>query len=249
MAAVLAAGPHACVSHRDAGQLLGLRASNRALIDVTVSGRRARKRRGIDLHYTHTLLRRDVLVVDGIPCTSVARTLLDLAEVVDGRGVEKAVERAEILRVFDLRALEDVLERAAGRRGAWVLRSVLADFAGVPPTRNELEHELFAFCGELDLPKPEVNVWIDLGDGGAPIEADFVFRDAKVMVEADGYETHGTRTAFERDRERDQRLAYAEWHVIRCTWRQVMSRSESLARALSRAVARRMTQPAQAWTR
>lgn len=139
MAAVLAYGPGAVLSHRSAAALHGIRPDNRAKTDVTLPSRSARRRPGIDIHASTTLEPADLTTIDGIPCTRLARTLLDLAEAVDRRGVERAVDQAEVLRVFDLRAVHEVLSRAAGRRGAGVLAAVLAEYDGPTLTDRELE--------------------------------------------------------------------------------------------------------------
>ena len=126
MDAVLACGPGAVLSHRSAADLLGLRPCARAVVELTVPGQRGRRLTGIDAHCSRTLVAADVVTVRGIPCTSVARTLLDLADVVDRRALERAIEQAERLGVFDGRLLRDAPGRANGRRGAPVLRAILA---------------------------------------------------------------------------------------------------------------------------
>jgi len=219
MAAVLACGRNAALSYRSSAQLRGLRSSARGLIDVTSPGRRAGRRlAGIDAHTSTTLLPRDIETVDGIRCMSVARTLLDLAEVLDRRGLERACEQAEILRVFDLRAVDDVLARARGRRGANRLAEVLADLRpGSTLTRQELEERFLALCRKANLPRPEVNAWIPHGATGS--EADFMWRAQRLDVELDGRDVHMTPQAFERDRLRDQQLQVQGWRVVRFTGR------------------------------
>ncbi len=220
MAAVLAYGPKAVLSHRSAAALHGIRPDNRAKTDVTVPGRSVRQRPGIQVHVSTTLEPADITEIDGIPCTSLARTLLDLAEVIDRQGVERAVSQAEVNRVFDLRAVEDVLVRAAGRRGAAVLRSVLAQYDGPTLTDKELEERFLALCRGASLPSPAVNAWITL-DGGVAYKVDFLWRAERLAVETDGWGSHGTRQAFESDRRRDRRLRLAGWDVVRFTWRDV----------------------------
>src|SRR5215213_1579293 len=119
LAAVLAYGPGAVASHRTAAGLLGLIADGRATIDVSLP-RAARSRPGVAAHATAILLADDLTRRHGIPCTDVARTLLDLADAAPRRLVERAVDQAQVLRVFDLRAIEAVLTRADGRRGGVV---------------------------------------------------------------------------------------------------------------------------------
>jgi len=231
MAAVLACGPGAVLSHRAAADLHGLRPGSATRIDVTIPGR-DRRRRGIAIHRSRTLLERDRTTVDGIPCTSVARTLLDLAEVVDPGSLEKAIERAEILRVFDLAAVQDVLARANGRSGAARLRAAIAAIATKPPTRNELEQAMFDIWTAARMPRPEVNWWIPLTSGPG-YEPDFGWPDLRLIAETDGFETHGTRTAFEQDRRRDQQLAVQGWRVVRFTWRQVIYEPKTVRRTLT----------------
>jgi hypothetical protein len=216
MAAVLAYGPRAVLSHRSAAGLHGIRPDNRANTDITVPSPSARARPGIDVHRSSTLEAADLTNVDGIACTSVARTLLDLADVVNRRGVERAVDQADVLRVFDLRAVEEVLSRAAGRRGVGVLRRVLAEYDRPALTDRELEERFLAICRAAGLPKPEVNSWIQLEDGA--VKADFLWRAERLVVETDGWEAHGTRRAFENDRRRDRRLRLAGWEPVRFTW-------------------------------
>ena len=175
MAAVLAYGPKALLSHRSAAALHGIRADNRPKTDVTLSSRSARPRPGIEVHTSTTLKAADCTTIDGIPCTSLARTLLDLAEAVDERAVERAVNQAEVLRRFDLRAVEEVLSRAAGRRGAAVLKRVLADYDGPTLTDRELEERFLALCRSASVPRPEVNGWIAL-DHGIAYKVDFLWR-------------------------------------------------------------------------
>lgn len=153
MAAVLACGDGAVLSHRSAAALWGLRPDNRARSDVTSRGRAGRQRSGVVAHLGRGLMPADVTVVDGIPCTSLARTLLDLAEVVDRRGLERAIDRAEVLRLLDMLAVNDVLVRANGRRGVALLRTVLGEHdPGSTITDSELEELLLAICRTAGLP-------------------------------------------------------------------------------------------------
>ena len=240
MAAVLAYGPTAVLSHRSAASLHGLRPDNRPKSDITLPSTSARPRTGIDVHRSATLQAADVTTVDAIPCTSVARTLLDLAGVVNRRGVERAVDQAEVLRVFDLRAVQEVLSRAAGRHGAGVLRRVLAEYDGPTLTDRELEERLYDICRRAGVPKPELNVWIPLE--GEMVKPDFLWRAERLIVETDGWATHGTRRAFEDDRRRDRRLRLAGWEVVRFTWRDVEREPDETADAMARLWAQRSAQ-------
>jgi hypothetical protein len=237
MAAVLACGPRAYLSHRTAAALHALRGTDRAKIDVTVPTRSGRRRGGIDLHRCRTLSPADVTDVNGIPCTSVARTLLDLAAVLPRRPVERAFDQAEIEQVFNLWALDDVLQRNPTYRGAPIVKSILAEhYIGTTPTQSELEEGFFALCRRVGVPDPRVNEWVDLGDGEPPIWADFVWHEQRVIVETDGHKFHNTRQARERDPRRDQRAVLAGWTPIRTTWRQVMRRPHELEPTILRLV-------------
>ncbi|MFL5824518.1 MAG: type IV toxin-antitoxin system AbiEi family antitoxin, partial [Solirubrobacteraceae bacterium] len=144
MAAVLACGPEAVLSHRQAAALHGVRDTARPNIDVTVPGRSRTKRPGIDIHRATNLTPDDITLVDNIPVTSVARTLLDLAEVVAQRPLERAFDESEVLEVFDLHAIEDQLARNATRPGAKAVRRVLEEhYIGSTPTQSELEEGMF----------------------------------------------------------------------------------------------------------
>jgi predicted transcriptional regulator of viral defense system len=237
MAAVLACGPGAVLSHRTAAALHELRQTDRANIDVTVPGRSGRRRARIDVHRSTSLTKADLTVVNGIPCTTVARTMFDLAEVVNRRSLERAYDQAEILGVFNLRALEDQLARNSTRAAARRVRSVLEEhYIGSTPTQSELEEGLLAITRRLGLPDPLVNHWIDLGDGGPMICGDFVWPEQRVIIETDGRRFHGTHQARERDPLRDQRALAAGWRPMRATWRQVMRRPRELEPTLLRLV-------------
>jgi hypothetical protein len=229
MAAVLACGPGAALSHRSAACHLGLREDNRSRIDVTSPQRTGRDLPGITVHSGGTLLPQDTTIVDGIPCTTLARTLLDLAEVLTTRGLERAIEQAEVLRVLDMRAVDDVLARANGRRGATSLKALLSEMQlGSTITRNELEERFLDICRQANLPPDATNAWIPFPDGGGA-EADFVWRDQRLIIEVDGRDVHTTRRAFEHDRRRDQRLTMLGWRVVRFTWRQVLYEPAAVA--------------------
>lgn len=198
MAGVLVCGPGAVASHRTTAALLGVRNAATALVEVTAPRGRGRGRTGIRVHSGATLESRDVTVVRGIPCTSVARTLLDLACVVDRRQIERALEQAEIMRLLDSRAVENVRGRAAGRRGAALLDAELARFEpGRSITRSELEERFLDLCRNAALPEPRVNHWIAVPGGG--VETDFAWVEHRLVVATDGHHVHGTRHAFERE--------------------------------------------------
>ena len=229
MAAVLACGEGAALSYRSAAALHGLRPTGGVKIDVSVPGRSRRAHEGVKVHCSTTLTEADVTEVNGIPVTTVARTLFDLAEVLTQRQLERAFDQADGLQALDGRAIEDQLARNSTRPGAKKIRKVLTDhYIGSTPTENDFEEGLLALTRELGLPDPRPQFYIDPGDGEPMIRADFAWPDRKIAVETDGHGTHGTRQAFESDRRRDQRLAAIGWIVIRITWRQLNQRPHEL---------------------
>lgn len=233
MAAVLACGPEAALSHRTAAALHELRGTDRARVDVTVPGRSRRSYAGIDIHRSTTLTAADVTTVNRIRCTTAARTMLDLADVVNRRSLERAYDQAEIRGLFDLRKLEAQIARNGTRPAARIVRSVLEEhYVGGTITESELEEAMFALVRRCGLPLPRVNHWIDLGDGGPMICADFAWPEQRVIVETDGVRFHGTRQARERDPRRDQRAILGGWRPIRTTWRQVTRKPRELESAL-----------------
>ncbi|MBA3262686.1 MAG: DUF559 domain-containing protein [Thermoleophilaceae bacterium] len=150
----------------------------------------------------------EVTVKDGIPVTTPTRTLIDLADVLPPRQLERVLDEAQYLRL-DL----DGLRPIPGRRGRGVLASVLAGHdAGSTRTRSELEERMLSLCHRFRLPTPEVNATVE------GYEVDFVWRHEKLIVETDGWMAHGTRGAFERDRRRDAELLAGGWRVLRVSY-------------------------------
>jgi very-short-patch-repair endonuclease len=229
MAAVLAGREGAVLSHRSAAALWGVGPDRGAAFEITVPVTR-RARPGIVQH--HSPIRPDELTtVMRIPVTTVPRTLLDLAAVVDRRQLRRAVDEAEVLRLWDAVSLAEVIERYPGRRGVAALRSVLADgMIGATVTRSELELRFLEFLASARLPAVQANVPLDLR--GHRIEADFLWPHQHLIVELDGHATHATRAGFERDRERDRLLHTAGWRVIRITWRQLHDDPRAVAHDL-----------------
>jgi very-short-patch-repair endonuclease len=211
LAAVLASGPGALLSHRAAGSLQGLLSAS-PLFDVTV--RHARKKReGIVIHRSRLIHPEDRSSVRGIPVTSIARTLVDLADGFSDERLAKTVHEAEVQRVFDLDAIERTLARLPGRAGRHRLRRVLAAYQPEPHfLRSEAERRLKRLCRDHSLPQPQFNVNV------AGYELDAYWPDANLAVETDGARTHHTHRAFHEDRARDRRLATHGIRVARVTW-------------------------------
>ena len=159
----------------------------------------------------------EVTVLDGIPVTTVPRTLFDLAAVLDTRQIERALNEADYLRLTDRLSLPDLLDRHPGRAGALNLRAALtARSAGATRTRSELEERFIRLVDRVGLARPKTNVQVP-GVG----EVDCAWPGQRLVLELDSRAAHATPTAFEADRERDRVLQAAGWRVIRVTWRQL----------------------------
>lgn len=235
LAAVLAVGPGAVASHRDAAWLHGLRPGNHRQRDVS-TGRRIAGSAKIRVHRTAVLTADDVTQIGAIPVTSLARTLVDLAGLVPGDHLAKAVSEAERIHRVDVRAIEAAMARTRHRAGAGnaALAAVLAEHRvrGLQLTRRELERRFLALFDGADLPRPRTNAVVD------GLEVDAVWQAARVAVELDGWEFHRHRRAFQRDREKANALALAGWTLLRFTHYDVVHRRRDVLDQLRRAVAR-----------
>jgi hypothetical protein len=224
IAAVLACGPGALLSHVSAATLWGLLQNSSSRVHVSAPGRGKHRRAGIKLHLPRSIHPEDRAVREGIPVTSIARTLLDLAAVLPYPRLLRAVEEAERLRLFDLGAVERLLARSRGRKGGRALRSAIAESVhDVHWTRSELERRFLGLCRSAGLPQPAVNYWLE------GLEVDAVWLEQKLAVELDGWATHHGRGAFERDRKRDAKLQLAGYRVMRVTQRRIERDAEELA--------------------
>jgi very-short-patch-repair endonuclease len=226
LAAVLSCGPAAALSHVAAAVLWGLLAERGPRIDVTVPRGGGRRRRRAVIVHRSQLPPADVTTKDAIPVTTAARTLVDLADVLPPRRLERVFDEAAYLRL-DLRQLAP----QAGRRGSGALAGVLARHdAGATRTRSELEERMLGLCRRFRLPAPEVNATV----GGYLV--DFVWRAAQLGVETDGWRAHGTREAFERDRRRDADLLAAGWRVLRVSYARLEREPEWVAKRIAAAL-------------
>jgi very-short-patch-repair endonuclease len=203
------------------------------LIDVIARGKRGEKIDGIRRRYVPFPAPSEVVVRDGIPCTGVSRTIVDLAGVVGRRTLRRVVERAAVLGVLDLGAIDAALAGRA-RRGAPVLRALLLDWRDNAPAtlRSELEARLLALIVRSGLPAPLCNHRIEIGR--SRIEVDMLWGEERLVVEADGRRYHGDAASFERDRRRDRTLALAGYRVVRVTWMQVEEEPRALIEEIGR---------------
>lgn len=231
MAAVLAYGPRALLGRRSAAALAEIVSWVPALVDVLVPGSSVRRRPGIRAYRTDTLAEEDATSIDGIPCTTVERTLLDLADVTDLRGLERALNQADAQRILDHSALTALLARSPGRRGSRMLRKLLAEAAEPAFPRSELEEMFFLLCRRAGVPRPLVNepLLVD----GTEMTVDFLWSDERLVVETDSRRWHSTREAFEEDRRRDQLLAVEGLRVVRFTWHQIVREPDRVTGVLA----------------
>ena len=227
MAAVMAAGDDAVLSHATAATAWELRPAGSGAIHVTVPRDTGRKRRtGIRLHRSTTLEPAGTTTVRGIPITAAARTIIDLARTLQGRPLEHVLDLAEQRRVVDFAELH-------GRPIPQSLQAVLSLYtAGSTVTRSEMEERFLRLCDDYGIRRPNVNPRIE-GE-----EVDFAWRDVRLVVEVDGYRYHRAPSRFESDRERDVELVLAGWQVLRFTWTQLTERPRWVARAVSKRLAR-----------
>ena len=216
-AAVLACGgPDAAVlSHRSAAAVWDLLPSS-AKFDVTTL-RAAHSTPKIRVHRSTTLIPADITHHDGLPVTTVARTLVDLAPTLTPHRLERVVHRAEHLRLLDTHSLNAQFARANGRNTK-TLQNVLQTLETHDPdiTRSTLEERLLALISKAQLPRPEVNAMV------GSHEVDFFWPEHRLIVETDGAGTHLTANAFEDDRRKDAELTTLGYRVVRFTWRQVV---------------------------
>jgi very-short-patch-repair endonuclease len=215
LAAVLACGPGAVLSHTSAAAHWGLLHTGASRIDVTAPRTRQRTAK-IRPHRSRSLDVRDTTTHEAIPITTIARTLLDLAATIPNARLERAIATAHKLHLYDHTAIANVLERANGHRAAKTLAHATARDPAW--TRNDFEAAFLALVRDAGLPEPLVNHPLVAPDHGH-CWPDFLWPNHQVIVETDGWETHGTREAFEADRAKDAALTAAGFRVLRFTWR------------------------------
>ncbi|HET8975822.1 MAG TPA: DUF559 domain-containing protein [Solirubrobacterales bacterium] len=201
------------------------------------SGRQCARRSGVVPHRA-VLPPDEIRLHEGFPVTTVPRTLLDLSGMLAPDRLRRLVKEAEFQELVDGPGLDAILSRYPRRRGRRSLaRIVESGLVGAGRTRSELEDRFLGLCRRQRLPLPETNVRLEAG--GERLEVDCAWREPRVVVELDGYQAHGGRLAFERDRRRDRLLAAAGWLTLRVTWEQLRTAPETLSRELRDALALR----------
>ena len=226
-AAVFACGEGAVASHRSAAELFGLLPEAGGGVDVTVVGRNPGAEPGIRLHRPRAIAKPDVTSARGIPVTSIARTICDLAASESPREVELAFQEALFRDIVTPRAVLAVLDREPRRKGAAIVKSLLRDSR---MTRSERERVLLKLIAEAQLPKPLTNV---------PLHgylADVYWPAQRLVLEFDGWRAHGHRLAFERNRKRDQVMLANGIAVMRATDRHLEDEPVALIARIAQAL-------------
>ncbi|MDQ6744477.1 MAG: DUF559 domain-containing protein [Actinomycetota bacterium] len=231
-AALLAAGDGAVLSHASAGSLWEiLRHPRDPRIHVTVAECRFPRRAGVCVHRSTTLLPHDLRIRRWLPVTSPARTLLDLAGVVDARDLELALDEALRHKLLTPAQVADMVARAPHRAGAPALAALLGRAGCETVTRSEAEEMLLALIRRAGLPEPQLNVRCQ----GYLVDA--LWPALRVVVEVDGHLYHGSRRAFEDDRAKGAALSAAGYGVVRITVRQMTGEPHAVIARLAQALA------------
>ena len=217
MAAVIACGQRAVLSHLDAAALWKIHEGQGARVHVTVRWQRSVD--GIWIHRSRRLGPEDVTVIEGIPVTTVARTLVDLTDLLSSERLLRVLREAEYLGLLDLAAVDAALQRARGRRRLRALREALAHHTPGQVVRGEFEHRFLELVRQAGLPMPETN--LKLRARGRRYEIDCLWRKQSVAVELDGRAAHARITAFEADRRKDTALTAIGLRPLRFTWHRV----------------------------
>src|SRR5215218_3678994 len=241
MAATLACGKGAAISHRSAGSLLGLLNEGPVVIDVIAPPSHGRGIDGIYLHRVRPPRFEETGTFDRIPCTSPAWTLVDLAGVVGEWTLRSAFERAARRESLDIVAIEASID--SRRRGMKVLLALIDEWRGAAPLlgrrgrlKSPLEAKVLPLVIQRDVPPPLFNAPVQIAKGR--IEVDFLWPEHRFVLEADSRDFHGTAAAFERDRWRDRELMRAGYAVLRVTSLQAEREADAIAATVSARLSR-----------
>lgn len=235
LAAVFACDEGTVLSHGSAAEMLGLWDKQLAVVHVIPPDWSGRKIPGIRWHRVRMPLSDEVETRDGILCTTVSRTIVDMAGESGWGQLRRLVEQAAILRRLDVDEIDLVLSRGR-RRGAPRLRAILAPWRQTkerrPIVRSRLEARLLPLLIEEGLSVPRTNAKLRIDEHS--FEIDLLWKEQRLAIETDGEETHATRAAFQRDRKRDQILIAAGYRTARVTWRQVVDEPNGVVNRIAR---------------
>jgi hypothetical protein len=231
------------ISHRSAAALLGLLNRGPVVIDVIAPPSRGRKIDGIRFHRVRPPRREETGSVARIPCTSPARTLVDLAGTVGDRTLRGCFERAAQRKLLDIPAIEASIDPR--RRGIRSLQALVEQWRKAAPVakkgklRSPLEAKVLPLLLQPTLPTPLPNAPVQIPNGR--IEVDFLWPEHRFVVEADSRDFHATHIAFERDRWRDRELMRAGYACLRVTHHQAERETEAIADTIAAAITSRAT--------
>jgi len=227
MAAVLASGPGAVLSHRSAAALWGIWGSGTGEAHVTVP-RKTRSQRSIRRHFG-ALPVDEVTIRDGIPVTSAARAVLDLAADKGEAAAESALREIEYLGIYGPVSIRTLLARHPRHRGTAIVARCLERLRDDPGgrVRSPLEELFLPFLDTHRIPRPRLNAWLSIGDDR--FQVDCLWPSARLIGELDGFQTHGTRRAMSADRKRDRELLAARYRVLRITASQLRTEPHQIA--------------------
>lgn len=235
-AALIILPPRTLLSHHTGGGIWRM-AELPLVVDATVVAGRPDSRAGLRVHTARHVDQRDRRVFRGLPVTSPARTLVDLAGCLGREGLERCYEQAQIQRLVRPQDVVAALGRAPRRRGSGTLLDLVIEQPTM--TRSKAERRLLRALATAGVERPETNVRV------CGHEVDMLWREARVVVECDGFETHRTRAAFERDRRRDAELQAAGYRVVRATWRRLTRATETLAAEVAATIRHGLSSPGQ----
>jgi very-short-patch-repair endonuclease len=234
MAAVLASGADAALSHWSAGgEWKTVTTRDEPNIHVMVAGRRLASRPGIVLHRVRAIRRDEITKHDGVPITTPARTLVDLAGCLNSRELERALAETFALRLASRSKVAAIAGRYAGRPGVRRLQDLLDAGSRPALTRSQAEEQFLTLVRKAQIRDPEVNTRIER------FEADFLWRAERLVVEIDGRAFHSSNRSFEQDRRRDAVLVGAGYGVMRVTWGQITNEPVAVIARLVRALTSR----------
>jgi very-short-patch-repair endonuclease len=230
LAAVMACGRGAVLSHLDAAALWKVYKGEGARIHVTTKNRSGQAIPGLWIHRARRLDAEDITAKAGIPVTTVARTLVDLTDVLGPDRILRAMREADYLRLLDLDALNAAVQRGRGRKGIKVLKEALALHTPGQIVRDELEHRFAEVVRAAGLPPPDTNVKVQTRRRRYTV--DCLWREQRVAVELDGRAAHARTLAFESDRRKDAALSAMGLHPLRFTWYRVTHEPEEVTAEL-----------------
>jgi hypothetical protein len=228
LGAVLAGGEGAVLSYSSAAALWRVRAPLGGRVEITVP-HATRTWKGIRRH-VQVVPADELTVRDGIPVTTVPRTIFDFAASgAEVHEVASALREAEYLHLYDALSLPDLIRRYPGRRGVRTVQAALDRLRDSPTGKaaSPLEERFLPFIDRFALPHPRLNATVDLGAHRPKV--DCLWTEQRVVVELDGYEAHRARSAFREDRARDRRLRVGGYTVVRLTWAQLRDEPGAVA--------------------